>query len=130
MLADITTGYHASNVRPLRLTDPPNWGNWGPVWKPPTGNEIYYTTNRETYWDMMKTNLATSTESMVYRMPPYESVTQFRFSPDGTQFVGDYDAYGSKTLRIFNADGSTARTPYVRRPQQLLSLTGLPTDGQ
>jgi Tol biopolymer transport system component len=110
LVADVTSGFGSTNVRPLSSNSSGSWGNWGPVWRPPSGAEIYFLTDRAVYWDIMKTDIATMAESFVLRIPAYQEIGSPRFSPDGSHFVADYLENNVRTIRIFSADGSTQTT--------------------
>jgi Tol biopolymer transport system component len=110
LVADVTPGFSSTNVRPLSSNSSGAYGNWGPVWRLPSGAEIYFLTDRAVYWDLMKTDIATMTESFVLRIPAYQEIGSPRFSPDGSHFVADYLENNVRTIRIFSADGSTQTT--------------------
>jgi len=112
ILAEIDENFAAINVRSITDNTFGYFKDWDPVFRKPNGNEIYFTSDRYTYWDIMKYDQQNQAESFVFRWGAYYAINNLRFSPDGSKFVCDGENPTGHYLMIFDEDGTNPQTLY------------------
>jgi Tol biopolymer transport system component len=107
-----TDGTHLGTNLLKITTDGGSWGDWGQEWRKPDGAQIYFITERNAFWDIMRVPSTGGLETWLYRVPGGGGAGDLSSSPDGSQFAFYYipPSFNPFELRIANADFTNIRT--------------------
>ncbi len=83
VLCDIANDFTVNNITEMTNNTYGTFMDWEPVFRKPSGSEIYFITDRNTYWDLYKYDVSNMSEDFIFRWGAYYEIHNLRFSPDG-----------------------------------------------